>query len=353
VAPPYAPPVSILKPVRGLDRGAYENFASFCRQDYPRYEILFAAGDENDPAVPVIRRVIRDFPGCSIRLLIGVQGHGTNDKVAKLCRLGSEARYPVLVISDSDVRVAPNYLRDVVAPLGDPRVGAVTALYRAMDAPSFGATMDAVGSAATFAGSVLVARTLEGLKFAMGSTIAIERDCLEQAGGFAAVLDLHSDDYELGRRIAEQGYRLELAPQPVEMAFPSKSFSDYMRHELRWLVGIRHIRPGGHFGLLMTQGLAWAVAAALLSHSAVAAIGWLGAYFVTRLASAYLVGVRGLGDPVLRRKLWLVPVHDFVMFFAWLSSFAVNQIEWRGLSFTLENGRMVPVVGLNEINSAL
>ena len=356
--PSFAPPASILKPVRGLDRGAYENFASFCRQDYPEFEIIFAAGDESDPAVPVILRLMRDFPDSaahprrSIRLLFGVARTGTNDKVAKLCRMAEEARYGVLVVTDSDVRVTPQYLRGVVAPLADPSVGAVTALYRAIaprtggesGAPlPIGALMDAVGSSASFAASALVARSLQGLKFAMGSTIATRRECLEEIGGFGGLLDLHSDDYELGRRIAACGHRIELAPEPVDMDFPSETFRQYLRHELRWLVGIRHIRPGGHFGLLMTQGLAWSVAAALLAPSWAAAGASAGAYLGVRLAAGYVVGVWGLRDPVLRNRLWLLPLHDFFGFFVWLASFAVNRVEWRGLKFKLDKGRMIPV----------
>jgi ceramide glucosyltransferase len=338
-----APAVSILKPIRGLDRGAYENFASFCRQDYPEYEILFAATDESDPAVPVIRQVMSDFPACSIRLVFGVDRKGTNDKVAKLCRLVDEARHSLLVITDSDVRVAPDYLRNVAAPFADSRVGAVTALYRALEAPSFGAAMDAVAASASFAPSALIARMLEGLKFAMGSTLATTRERLAEIGGFEALLDLHSDDYEFGRRIAECGHRVELAREPVKMEFPSESLGDYLRHELRWVIGIRHIRPGGHFGMLMTHGLFWAVFAALLAPTHAAAAVWLCAYLVVRLATGWIVGVWGLGDPVLRRKLWLLPVHDFFAFLTWVASFAVNRIEWRGLVFTLEKGRMVPV----------
>src|SRR5579862_1880096 len=260
----FTPPVSILKPLRGLDRGAYENFASFCRQEYPRYEILFAVSGEEDPAAPVVRRLVRDFPGIPIRLLVDPERKGTNDKVGKLCLLAQEAGNPLLVITDSDVRVAPDYLRKVAAIFRDPQVGAVTALYRAIDAPSFGAVMDTMGSL-SFSGSALVARALEGLKFTMGSTIAITREGLAEIGGFAPLLDMHSDDYELGRRIAQKGYRVELAPDPVDMEFPSESLGDYLRHELRWLIGLRHVRRGGHFGLLMTQGIAWAAAAAVLA----------------------------------------------------------------------------------------
>jgi ceramide glucosyltransferase len=356
----FTPPVSILKPVRGLDRHAYENFASFCRQDYPEFEILFAATDEADPAVPVIQQLMCDFPDSArnpqrtIRLVVGVERAGANDKVAKLCRMAQEAQHEFLVITDSDVRVAPGYLRGVMAPFADGRVGAVTALYRAIDpvgpaGPSgdalpFGALMDAVGSSASFAASALVARQLEGLKFAMGSTVATTRERLGEIGGFEALLDLHSDDYELGRRIAARGYAVELAPEPVEMEFPSETLGAYLRHELRWMVGIRNIRPGGHFGMLMTQGLPWAVAAAIVSPGLTAAAAWLTAYIGVRLISGYVVGVWGLRDPVVRRRLWLLPLHDFFAFFTWLASFGVNRIEWRGLTFTLDKGRMIPVL---------
>jgi ceramide glucosyltransferase len=336
------PPVSILKPLHGLDRGAYENFASFCRQKYPAFEILFAVRNENDPAVPVVRRLIRDFPRIPIRLLVDQDRKGTNDKVGKLCLMAQEASYPLLVITDSDVRVAPDYLRNVAEMFRDSRVGAVTALYRAIEAPSFGAEMDTMGSL-SFSGSALVARELEGLKFTLGSTTAITRERLAEIGGFAPLLDMHSDDYELGRRIAQKGYRVELVPEPVDMEFPSESLHDYLRHELRWLIGLRHVRPGGHFGLLMTQGIAWTVAAAILASSWTASAAWVSAYLIIRLLSGYVIGVWGLRDPVVRRKLWLLPLHDLFWFFLWLVSFSVNRIEWRGLVFTLEKGRMIPV----------
>jgi ceramide glucosyltransferase len=338
----FTPPVSILKPLHGLDRAAYENFASFCCQQYPTYEILFAVRDENDPAVPVVRRLIEDFPRVPIRLLISQESTGANDKVGKLCLMAQQARNPLLVITDSDVRVAPDYLRQVAGVFRDSRVGAVTALYRALEAPSFGAVMDTMGSL-SFSGSALVARELEGLKFTMGSTAALPRERLDEIGGFAPLLDMHSDDYELGRRIAEKGHRIELAPEPVDMEFPSESLGEYLRHELRWLVGLRHIRPGGHFGLLMTQGIAWIAAAAALAPSWRASAAWVSAYLIVRLLGGYVVGVWGLRDPVVRRKLWLLPLHDLFWFFLWLASFAVNRIEWRGLVFTLEKGRMIPV----------
>src|ERR1700686_3557298 len=339
----FTPPVSNLKPVRGLDPDAYENFASFCRQDYPEFEILFAVNDAEDPAIPVARKLIADFPGRSIRLIVVAERLGPNTKVSNLCRLVREARHDILVITDSDVRVEPGYLRSVAAMFRDPGVGGVTALYRGRDNLQFVAAMDCVGSSAAFCGAALVARELEGLKFMMGSTMATTKERLAEIGGFEAMVDLHSDDYELGRRIAALGFRIELLPEPVQMAFPSQTLGAYLRHELRWAIGIRNIRPGGHFGMLFTHGLPWAIAAACVAPTGAVAAAYLGAYFVLRFAMAWTVGGWGLRDPVLRRRFWLLPVRDLLSFFVWMASFGMNRIEWRGPAFTLENGRMIPV----------
>jgi ceramide glucosyltransferase len=336
-------PISVLKPVRGLDPDAYENFASFCRQDYPEFEILFALNDAEDPAAPIVQKLIADFPGRSIRLIVVEERLGPNTKVSNLCRLVREARHPLLVITDSDVRVEPGYLRSVAAMFRDPGVGGVTALYRGRDNLRFVAAMDCVGSSAAFCGAALVARELEGLKFMMGSTMATTKERLAEIGGFEAMVDLHSDDYELGRRIAACGYRIELLPEPVWMAFPSQTLGAYLRHELRWAIGIRNIRPGGHFGMLFTHGLPWAIAAAWVAPSAAVGAAYIAGYFVLRFAMAWAVGVWGLHDPVLRRRFWLLPVRDLLSFFVWLASFGMNRIEWRGSSFTLDKGRMIPV----------
>jgi ceramide glucosyltransferase len=338
-----APPISVLKPVRGLDPDAYENFASFCRQDYPEFEILFAVNDADDPAGPIVRKLIADFPGRSIRLLLVEEQLGPNAKVSNLCRLVREARHDLLVITDSDVRVEPGYLQSVAAMFRDPGVGGVTALYRGRDNLQFVAAMDCVGSSAAFCSAALVARELEGLKFMMGSTMATTKQRLAEIGGFEAMVDLHSDDYELGRRIAARGYRIELLPKPVWMVFPSQTLGAYLRHELRWAIGIRNIRPSGHFGMLFTHGLPWAIAAAWVAPSAGVGEAFIGAYFVLRFAMAWAVGVWGLHDPVLRSRFWLLPVRDLLSFFVWLASFGMNRIEWRGSFFTLEKGRMIPV----------
>jgi ceramide glucosyltransferase len=339
----FTPPVSILKPVRGLDREAYENFASFCRQDYPEYEILFNVGEEDDPVVHVIRHLMRDFPERPIRLLIGSEPLGHNDKVCKLARMARQARYPLLVESDSDVRVDPNYLRKVVAPFRDPQVGAVTALFRGIAGRGWVSRMDCVGSSAEFCAGAMTARLLEGVKFAHGATMATTRQRLAEIGGFDALADLHSDDFEFGNRIAARGYRVEMLPDPVWMIYPEETLREYFQHERRWTVGLRNIRPWAHFGLLFSQGLLWAVLAAVVAPSPAIAVTYLAAYLILRMWMAWEVGVRGLGDPVLRRNMWLLPVRDALAVFVWLASFFSNRITWRGTKFIIRKGRLVPV----------
>lgn len=341
-SPSYAPPISVLKPVRGLDREAYENFASFCRQDYPEYEVLFAVSEADDPALPVLERVIRDHPERAVRVLVGAPALGTSSKVNKLCRLAQEARYDLLAISDSDVRVGPDYLRQVAAPFRDPQVGAVTALFRGNVEGGILSHLDAMGAAEDFSGT-LIARRFEGMKFMLGSTMATTRQRLAEIGGFEALANYHADDFELGKRIAARGYRVELLRQPVWMVFPEWSLGASLRHELRWMIGLRNIRPIGHLGMIFTHGLPWALAAAAVAPSRWLAALFLIAYLALRLALAWTIGVWGLKDPAVRRKFWLIPLRDALTFLVWLASFASNRIRWRGLEFTVEKGILAPV----------
>jgi ceramide glucosyltransferase len=338
----FAPPISVLKPVRGLDREAYENYASFCRQDYPQYEVLFAVSDADEPAIPVIERVIRDHPGRPVRLLIGAPALGTNSKVNKLCRLAQEARHDLLAISDSDVRVEPDYLRQVAAPFRDPRVGGVTVLFRGNVSGGILSRLDAMGAAEDFSGT-LIARRFEGMKFLLGTTMATTRERLGETGGFEALANHHADDFELGSRIAARGYRVELLRQPVWMVFPKQSLGTFLRHEMRWMVGLRNIRPLGHLGMIFTHGLPWALAAATLAHSWWLAALILAAYLALRIAMAWTIHVWGLKDPVVRRSFWLVPLRDALTFLVWLASFASNRVQWRGLEFTIEKDILAPV----------
>jgi ceramide glucosyltransferase len=344
LATDFALPVSILKPVRGLDREAYENFASFCRLDYPEYEILFAVQEERDRAVPVIRKLISDFPQIRIQLLVGMEDLGPCAKVCKLARLVREARFDLFVISDSDVRVDPDYLRMIVEPFRDPKVGVVTALYRGNVEGKLGSYLDCLGASVEFTAGTLVANLLEGVRFAIGATMATTRERLEEIGGFEAIADRHSDDFEFGNRIASRGYRVELARKPVLMINNSQTLWEYMRHELRWTIGLRNIRPGGHAGLFFTQGLALTIAAVAVAPTRSVALAYLCSYLILRLATAWTVGIWGLQDKVVRRWFWLLPLRDFFAFPAWVASFLSNTIEWRGSRFTIREGRLIPEV---------
>jgi len=342
--PDFTPPVSILKPVRGVDREAYENFASFCRLHYAEYEILFCA-EQGDPSIPIIEKLIGDFPARQIRLLVGYEELGASGKVNKLCRLVREARHEVLVISDSDIRVGTDYLGEVVAPLRDPQVGAVTSMYLGLADRQLAAELEVIGHSADFFAGVLVAWQLEGVKFALGATIATMRARLAEIGGFEALVDCYVDDYELGKRIAARGYRVELAPAVVWTMYPAETLRGFFAHQLRWALAVRHSRPGGHFGMVFTQGLPWAVVAAVVAPSAGVAVaaGYLAVYLALRLGMAWTVGVWGLKDPLLRRKWWLVPLRDATAFLVWLASFFRSRINWRGDEFYVRKGRLIPI----------
>jgi ceramide glucosyltransferase len=254
--------------MRGLDPDAYQNFASFCKQDYPDYELLFCVGEEDDPVVPILQKLACDFPERRIRVLFGSGGRGSNDKVVKLARLVSEAQHEVVVISDSDVRVRPDYLQTVVAPLADPKVGAVTCFYVPTEEKTFPENLQTMGMFSDFYVSILVARQLDGVKFALGPTIATTRTRLAAFGGYGAIENRPADDLLVGRLIAEQGYEVELLPYTISTVADYGSMRDLLHKRLRWIVVMRHMRPWGHFGLLLTQGLPWSLAAIAIHPSA-------------------------------------------------------------------------------------
>ncbi len=339
----FAPPVSNLKPIRGIDPEAYENFASFCRQDYPDYELLFCVGAKDDPVVPVLERLARDFPQRHIRILIGAHSHALNDKAAKLARLVSEARHEIVVISDSDVRARPDYLRTVVAPLADPKVGAVTCFYVPIEEKTLVESVQTIGMVSDFYAGLLVDQQLEGVKFALGPTIATTRTRLAGFGGYRAIANRPGDDLLVGRLIAEQGYKVELLPYYTILTVADyQSMPGLLDKRMRWFVVMRHMRPWGHLGLLLTQGLPWSLAAIAIHPTVGIALGYLGVYLGLRLTMTWLIGVRGLRDQALWRKLWLVPVWDALAFFLWLVSFGRNSFHWRGGEYYVRDGQFVP-----------
>jgi len=341
----YTPRVSLLKPVRGVDFGSYENFASFCKQDYPEYEILFAVNDENDPALPLIRQIVAEFPQRNIRLFTSAEERGANRKVNKLVMLAREAQYDVLVLTDGDVRVDPGYLRQVVAPLRNQKIGAVTSFYRAIAQDNFGARLEAIGAASDFFAGVLMALWKEGVRFALGASIATTKEWVRKMGGFEAIVDTLADDYELGLRIADAGGEIVLSHAPVWTMYPAQTFRGFWDHQLRWARTVRLCRPFSYLGLLFTQGLPWTFLAVLSAPTAFVGGAYVAAYLVLRFAMAWTVGVWGVRDEILRRNLWLVPVRDAIHFVLWFASFRSNRIRWGSVEYAIKEGRMLPIAG--------
>jgi ceramide glucosyltransferase len=337
----FTPPVSILKPIRGLDPDAYENFASFCRQDYPEYELVFCA-DENDSALPALEQLARDFPERRIRVLLGAGRRATNDKVAKLARLVSEAQYEYVVISDSDVRARSDYLRSVIAPLADPRTGAVTCFYVPAEDGNFVDRLQSVGMMSDFYPGIVVAWQLDGIKFALGPTIATTRTRLESFGGYAAIENRPGDDLLVGRLIADQGYEVELLPYPIMTVADFNSLRELIHKRLRWIVVMRHMRPWGHLGLLLTQGLPWSLAAIAVHPTPEVAVAYLGLYLALRTLLTGLV-YRGLRQPNFWKRAWMIAPWDAVAFAVWLASFARRSVRWRGSDYYIRDGVLVPV----------
>ena len=335
--------MSNLKPIRGLDPDAYQNLASFCRQDYPDYELVLCVDQGDEAILPMVERLQRDFPDRQIRVLFGSGRVATNDKVAKLVRLVSEARHEVVVISDSDVRVGPDYLRTVVAPLADPKVGAATCFYVPTGVQTFAENLQSVGMMSDFYPGILVAWQLDGVKFALGPTIATTRSRLAGFGGYEFIENRPADDLLVGRLIAEQGYDVALLRYCVSTVADFKTIGDLLHKRMRWIVVMRHMRPWGHFGLLLTQGLPWCLLAVAVHPTLAVAAGYLGTYFVLRLAMTVMIGVWGLKQRDTWSKLALIPAWDAVAFFLWLTSFTRKSVRWRGADYYIRDGNLVPV----------
>jgi ceramide glucosyltransferase len=316
-------PVSILKPVRGRDPHFYEAIRSHALQDYPQYEILFGISDPNDPAAGDIRRLIAEFPQRDIRLMVA-STKMPNGKVGVLADLAAAARYPLLLINDSDIRAAPDYLRQVTAVLDEPQTGLVTCLYRAQSTRWPG-RWEALGVATEFAPSVLVARLLGSAEFALGSTMLLRAADLRRIGGFAAIGAYLADDYQLGRHILGLGLRVAFAPVIVETQLGGETWGEVWRHQLRWSRTIRASRPGGYFGYLVTHATFWCLVALAVG-------AWQAAVAVlaVRMLAGIAVGWSVLRDSSSVRRAGLIPFRDLWGFAIWVCGLAGHTVEWRG-----------------------
>lgn len=357
--PGYAPGVSILKSLKGLDPGMMDAFRSHCRQNYAgEFELLFGISSLSDPAAAAVQALQAEFPERSIRLVECPRQLGTNGKVSTLAQLAAEARHDVLLINDSDITVGTRYLERVMrcfaaSPQRDarrmeqtaPPVGLVTALYRGRAHGAVASRLEALGIATEFIPGVLVSKWIEGgLHYGLGSTLAVRRDALEKAGGLLALVDHLADDYELGARVAQAGYRVELCAEVVETSVPPYGWRGYFDHQLRWLRTVRCSRPGGYAGLVFTHGLGWAALNVLASGLSPVSLWLLGLSFFLRLAQAMAVGAGVLGDHEVLANLWLLPLRDVVAMGLWMAGFAGDTIVWRGQRFALRDGKLEKIV---------
>ncbi|MGB8274083.1 MAG: bacteriohopanetetrol glucosamine biosynthesis glycosyltransferase HpnI [Alphaproteobacteria bacterium] len=333
----FLPRVTILKPVCGLDYQLYENLLTFCRQDYPVYQVIFGVRDPADPAIPVIRRIMAELPETDIALVVDGAVNGANLKVANLANMDREAKHPFLIISDSDMRVDPNYLASVVAPFADPSVGAVTCLYKATPAEGLASRLGAMFINEWFLPSVLVAAALQDMNFCLGATMAVRREALQRAGGFAALVPYLADDYMLGKLIADQGFAVRLSSYVLENVVSERSLAALVRHELRWARTIRTVQPVGYAFSFLTYAIPLAILAYvvrdLTASSVTLGLGPLVIAVVPRLMMHYVVQAKfQRGSPT---RPWLVPVRDILSFFVWGASFFGRGISWRGNSFAV------------------
>jgi ceramide glucosyltransferase len=355
----WAPAVSILKSLKGLDPGMMDAFRSHCRQNYAgEYELLFGAATLEDPAAAAVRELQAEFSDRTIRLIQCPEKLGTNGKVSTLVQLATHARHDFLLINDSDITVGPRYLERVMcrfAPASPyaakSSVGLVTALYRgrANGAASGGSSrpsrlpsrFEALGIATEFMPGVLLSKLIEGgLHYGLGSTLAVPREALDKIGGLLSIVDYLADDYELGARIAHAGHRVEVSAEVVETSVPAYSWRGFFDHQLRWLRTVRCSRPAGYVGLIFTHGLAWALLNVLASGLSPLSLWLLGLSFFLRLAQAMTVGAGVLGDHEVLPNLWLLPLRDVIAMALWVAGFSGDTVLWRGERFTLNGGKL-------------
>jgi ceramide glucosyltransferase len=319
----------------------YKSFRSHCLQDYPEYEIIFGVSDANDPAIQLVQQLKAEFPQCPIRLMVCPERLGSNTKVSNLAQMARQARHEYIIVNDSDIRVEPDYLRRVLAPLTDPAIGLVTCLYRGIANATLGSRLESLGISTDFAAGVLVAQTVEnGIRFGLGSTLAFRRRDLQAVGGFETLVDYLADDYQIGSRIAALGLNVKLSDVVVDTFLPKYTLRGFFDHQLRWARTVRDSRFWGYVGLGLTFGLPWALLALIFSRGAAWAWALLACTAVMRFAVAVVFGKYVLKDGQAMRSLALIPVRDLVALLIWIFSFAGHRIVWRGDHFSLENGKL-------------
>ena len=339
------PPVSVLKPLHGMEARLSENLESFFLQDYPDFEILFAADEADDAALEVVRSLMAKHPKVRCKAIVNGKPPWPNPPAYSFHCMTEIAQHEILVTSDSDVQVAPNYLSEIVPPLLDPKVGMVTCVYRGENAGGFWSGLDAIGMSVEMTAGVLVANLLEGMKFGLGPTIATRKDALQNIGGYRVLGDFFSNDFVIGNLIAKAGYTVVLSHHVIEHVVPPMTLRKMWDRQVRWAKGTRYSRPKGHFGtglvFAMPFGIAGLVAAWALGHPLIG-IALLAAAVLNRMIESLVIGWGMVRDPVALRSPWLYPVRDVLGFLVWCASYVSKKAVWRDHRFELvEGGKIV------------
>ncbi len=344
---PSLPPVTIFKPVHGMEEELAANLESFFQQDYPDYEVIFGARDEDNPAVKIAEEIRARYPHVPSRLILSGPPPWPSAKVFSLDKMIAASSRSYFVISDSDVQVAPDFLRNTIPPLLNPKVGLVTCMYRGIPASDFWSRLEALGLSVEMSSGVMVADMMEGMRFALGPAMAMRRDAIDAIGGIAAVADYYSDDFELGNRIWAKGYKVILSHHIVRNVLTSRSVIRTLGDQLRWMKSTRYSRPAGHAGTGLTYAMPFGIlgllAAGALGHWALG-VGLFALACLNRMLQSIIVGWSVAHDPQAVRYCWLYPVRDLLGFAAWAVSYTSRDFYWRGEKYRFgKGGRIAPL----------
>jgi ceramide glucosyltransferase len=344
-ASPFLPALSLLKPVHGIEPRLEENLESFFRQDYPDYELIFCARVAEDPALRLAAKLAAKYPRVKVKIQTCGEPPWTNAKVYSLSKMMEVAEHELLVISDSDVCVEPAYLREVIQPLQDERVGLVTCIYRGVATRSLWSRLEALGMSVEMTSGVLVAEMLEGMKFALGPTMAMRKKCVQQIGGFSVFADYCADDYLLGNLIEAEGYKVVLSDHVIDHIVLNRSALASLKHQVRWMRSTRFSRPKGHAGTIFTFAMPFGVLgliAGLASGYPISGVLLFATACLNRVVQSLAVGYGVVGDRSALASAWLYPFRDLLGFILWCGSYLSAKITWRNEAYTLgAGGRML------------
>ncbi|KHE91236.1 MAG: bacteriohopanetetrol glucosamine biosynthesis glycosyltransferase HpnI [Candidatus Scalindua rubra] len=344
----YLPPISILKPLNGIEDGIYENFTSYCKQDYPVYQIVFGVKDSKDPAIDVVKKVIDAFPQKDIELVICNDVVGINPKINNLNNMYKKAKYDIILTNDCDTRVNGNYLKKIVSPFRDKSVGLVTCAYRENVLNNIVSRLESIFINHDFLPSIMLARKFEELSYAFGVTIATRRGIMDKIGGFAELADYLAEDFHLGKKVFEAGHKLFLSDYIVDVISEKMGFTDYFKHQLRWSKTIKACRPMGYFfSAFFKYGIVSSLVYLLIcfcfptgtSSAQALSVTLFITFLSVRIISASIISYKFTKDRKI--MLLLLPISDIISFIIWCTSFLGNKITWRGSRFLLKKGGMI------------